>query len=55
MRESGLAKLSGNAGCRAAARWSGSESDPKGADRIVLQRLAGQRDGELIDADALGR
>ncbi|MBY0232518.1 MAG: DUF1559 domain-containing protein [Gemmataceae bacterium] len=40
---------------RGATHWSGSESDPKGADWIVLQRLAGRRDGELADTDALAR
>ena len=40
---------------RGSTRWSGRESDPKGADWIVLQRLAGRRDGELAAADGLGR
>jgi prepilin-type processing-associated H-X9-DG protein len=40
---------------RGTTAWSGNDSDPKGTGWIVLQRLAGRRDGEQADVDGLGQ
>ena len=39
---------------RDGTRWTGNEADPKGPSWLVLQRLAGRRDGEAADL-ALGQ
>jgi prepilin-type N-terminal cleavage/methylation domain-containing protein/prepilin-type processing-associated H-X9-DG protein len=40
---------------RGDTRWTGHEHDPKGADWLLLQRLAGRHDGETLEAASLGQ